>query len=76
MDDLEFMLKPQKWPKMDENLPYLCVVRGEDFDSREHGFILAGSWEVNLGYVFDGGTGQFIDYKTPQDVLNDGWSVD
>lgn len=69
------LLVVSEWPKFSDGGKYLCVIR-EKNDKRQHGFIIGGSWDVNLGYVWDGGTGQFIQYDSSEAVFADGWRVD
>jgi hypothetical protein len=65
-----------EWPRLSGGAgPYLCLIRNE-VNKREHGFLLAGSFELNLGYVFDGGNGRSIMYASEEALLADGWRVD
>ncbi len=64
-----------EWPKFsDASTPYLCLKR--DRDEKAHGFLLAGSYNVNVGYVWDGGDGYEIPYDSEEALLADGWYVD
>lgn len=60
-------------------IPYVnnacCLIR-EVNGQRQYGFLFEGSWTVNLGYIFDGGNGGYIDYNSEEEILNDGWEVD
>lgn len=60
-----------EWPISADDTRYICLKRGD-----EHGFIIEGSWEVNLGYILDGGDGRFIQYESADAILADGWIVD
>jgi hypothetical protein len=64
-----------EWPEFSDGNSYLCVVRQRE-GTREIGFIVQGAWDVNLGYVWDGGTGEVIPYASEAAVLQDGWEVD
>jgi len=64
----------KEWPKSD-GIRYLCLTRIKN-DKKEYGFLYGNSWEVNLGYIFDGGTGAFIPYSSKEEVEKDGWEVD
>ncbi len=65
-----------EWPRMaGGEIPYLCLIRDAKYKQR-HGFLLAGNWDVNLGYVFDGGTGFTARYDSEAALLADGWTVD
>lgn len=65
----------KEWPVFSDGTPYICVIRTVN-GCREHGFIISGSWEVNLGYVWDGGSGEYLTYSSPESVLTDGWTID
>ena len=70
------LIPKEEGPKFSDGATrYLCVVRGEG-ESRERGFLIEGSWAVNLGYVWDGGDGNEIHYDSPEAVAADGWGVD
>lgn len=69
------LLPVSEWPCFRDGGHYLCVVRGHA-EERQHGFVLEGSWDVNLGYVWDGGTGDVVSYDSAEALLADGWSVD
>jgi hypothetical protein len=73
VDDI--ILNVQEWPKTSDGVGYLCLIRNLK-DGREHGFMIEGSWDINIGYIWDGGTGDYIPYKTPEEALSAGWVVD
>lgn len=66
-----------EWPKTIDGVGYLVLFRevsGPHF--REHGFILEGSWDVNLGYIWEGGDGYSRSYDSWDDIVRDGWEID
>lgn len=65
-----------EWPKFQDGIPYLCLKRDSDNDRPVHGFLIAGSYNVNVGYVWDGGDGYSIPYDSEVALLNDDWYVD
>jgi len=69
------LLSVSEWPRFADGGRYLCVIRERDGE-RQHGFVIQGCWDVNLGYVWDGGTGHFIQYGSADEMLADGWQVD
>lgn len=51
---------------------FCCLVRKD-----QHGFIdRSRTWEVWLGYVWDGGNGKSTKYESPEAIVADGWTVD
>lgn len=52
-----------------------CLIRKVNGE-RQYGFLIRGSWTVNLGCVFDGGNGEVIEYNSEEEILSDGWKVD
>lgn len=64
------------WPKDQEGTRYLCLIRARPDGKREYGFLLQGSWDLNLGYIMDGGTGEIIHYAGPEEIAKDGWTID
>lgn len=65
-----------EWPRLaGGEIPYLCLIRNTN-NKREHGFIFPGNFELNLGYIFDGGNGRSIMYASEEALLADGWRVD
>lgn len=64
----------KEWPKSG-GIRYLCLTRQKD-GNKEYGFLYGDSWEVNIGYIFDGGTGQYISYSSKEEIERDGWKVD
>lgn len=64
-----------EWPCLLDGGRYICVIRKID-GVHEYGFILSGSWDVNLGYIWEGGTGHFAKYNSAEEVLADGWEID
>ena len=69
------LLELKEWPKASDGSRYLCVIRERE-GNREHGFLLENSWDVFLGYIWDGGNGNTISYSSEQEVLAAGWQVD
>ena len=69
------ILSVSEWPRFANGGRYLCLIRERDGE-RQHGFLIQGCWDVNLGYVFDGGTGQVVQYSSVEAILADGWQVD
>ena len=69
------LLIVSEWPRFADGGRYLCVIRERD-GKRQHGFLIQGCWSVHLGYIWDGGTGQSIQYGSEDEILADGWQVD
>lgn len=72
---MSHLLSVSEWPRFSDGGRYLCVIRKLDGE-RRHGFVIEGCWDVNLGYVWEGGTGQFVQYSSADEMLADGWQVD
>ena len=69
--DVLFLNDKSQWPCDAEGGKYCCLKRNKD-----HGFIWEGSWTVHLGYIFDGGSGEEVNYESSEAILKDGWIVD
>ena len=73
--DIAFLKDVDNWPCF-ASVPirYCCLKRGMIL--RQQAFIIEGSWDVCLGHVQDGGTGESIVYDSPEAIVEDGWLVD
>lgn len=77
--DRDFISKPSLWPQSEMG-PYCCLKKGFG----EYAFILmadnprglSGPINVSLGSIFDGGTGQVVEYPSLDAILEAGWIVD
>lgn len=75
MNDLEFLIDWGKWPVGAHGYPYCCLTRDGD-NGREHAFLLSGYPDLYLGNIFDGGSGEVVEYGSMQEIILDGWRVD
>lgn len=74
------LINVRDWPSGD-GFKYCCLHRDKE---PRHGFLMSqglsldenAAIEVNLGYIFDGGTGAVIRYQTVNALIADGWKVD
>ncbi len=76
--DRDFLTNTSLWPNMDMGR-YCCLKRGKEAAfiltaDNPHG--MSGSVVVSLGNVFDGGTGETVQYDSVDHIINDGWIVD
>lgn len=69
--DLEFLRRPHLWPG-----EVCCLKKPGKIGPTFHGFICPGTTDVYLGYVFNEGTGDVLEYSSLEDILADGWVVD
>lgn len=53
-----------------------CMLRRLTNGKREHGYLINGSWSLILGNVHAGEYLGDIEYNSPQEIIQDGWTVD
>jgi hypothetical protein len=70
--DLDFISNKAAWPNG------VCCLLKETSSGREFGFLQASDIQltVNLGMIWEGGTGETKTYNSVEELLSDGWLVD
>jgi hypothetical protein len=80
MNDKEFLSDMNKWPN--SSFGHYCCLKNSK--TKELGFILeidnpngmSGDIVLSLGNIFNEGTGETRNYKSLDDLLEEGWWVD